>query len=299
MDRIDEFKLLMVVGKNGSFSAAARLSGLSPSAVSKIVTRIEERAKIRLFDRTSKSTNLTREGASYLESIAKVIDAVNDVDSLADVLAREPRGTLRVHAGPSFAKNYIAPFLMKFAEVYPDVHIEFRLGPRFAGLTDDIDIAIHFGPLPDSPFIARKLATSRRLLCATPAYLEQHGTPTEIDQLSAHKLLNYTMADRLYWPFTADGKGKLFKVDSAVSSDQAEFLRELALRGGGIARIAEYVVFEELAAGKLVAVLEKFAIAEGIFAIFRNRRNLSPRLRVFINALRQGLKEQPWNLDRR
>lgn len=299
MDRIDEFRLLLVVAANGSFSAAARLGNLSPSAVSKIITRIEQRSKIRLFDRNSKSAHPTREGLRYLESLSQVIDAVQDVDTLADVLAREPRGILRVHAGPAFAKNHIAPLLMKFAEAYPEMRLEFRLSSLPAGLTEDIDIAVQFGPLPDSPFIARKLATSRRVLCASPAYIEQHGAPTTLEQLASHKLINYTMPDRAHWSFAAGAEVKSVKVNSTVSSNQAEFLLELALRGAGVARLAEYQTYRHFEDGSLVPILEELSIPEGIFVIFRDRRNLSPRVRVFIDTLRESLQEQPWNLDRK
>lgn len=299
MDRIDEFKLLLVVAASGSFSAAARLNNLSPSAVSKIVTRIEQRSKIRLFDRTSKSAHPTREGRNYLQSLSRVIEAVDEVDSLADVMAREPRGTLRVQAGPAFARLHIAPLLGDFCARYPELSVEFHLATQPAGLTEDIDISIQFGPLPDSPFIARKLAISRRALCASQAYVERHGAPATLEELASHKLLNYTMADRTHWSFATGGEIKSVQVSSSIAANQADFLLDLALRGAGVARLAEYQTYPYILSGELVPIMEALSIPEGIFAIFRDRRNLSPRLRVFIDALRRSLRDQPWNLNRR
>ncbi len=291
--------MFAAVAQTGSFSAAARALRLSASAVSKLIARVENRTKVRLFDRSTKAAILTREGEAYLETIRRVLDAMADLDSVADTLSRVPHGTLRIHAGPSFTRTQLAPVLPEFMLRYPDLRLEFRLGPKFVGLADDMDMAIHFGALADSSLILRKLAMSRRVLCASPEYLERHGTPTAPDQLVSHELLNYTMPGRESWPFLTGRAVQKIRVHAKVSADQAELLLELALNGMGIARLPEFDTAEDFAAGRLVPLLTSFCAPEAIYAVVRTRRNLSPRLRVFIDFIEQKLRNKAWNLDRR
>jgi DNA-binding transcriptional LysR family regulator len=299
MDRIGEFQVFAAVAQTGSFSAAARSLRLSASAVSKLIARVENRTKVRLFDRSTKAAILTREGEAYLETIRRVLDAMADVDSVGDTLSRVPHGTLRIHAGPSFTRTQLAPILPEFMARYPDMRLEFRLGPKFVGLADDMDLAIQFGSLSDSSLILRKLAMSRRILCASPAYLERNGTPAAPADLAAHHLLNYTMPGRESWPFVKGQAVQKIDVRARISADQAELLLELAREGMGIARLPEYDTADDFAAGRLVPLLTSYCPPEAIYAVVRTRRNLSPRLRVFIDFIEQKLRSTAWNLDRR
>ena len=291
--------MFAAVAQAGSFSAAARSLRLSASAVSKLIARIENRARVRLFDRSTKAAILTREGEAYLETIQRVLDAMAEVDSVADTLSRVPHGTLRIHAGPSFTRTQIAPLLPEFLRRYPDLRVEFRLGPKFVGLSDDMDLAIHFGSLSDSSLILRKLATSRRVLCASPEYLKAHGTPAAPADLATHQVLNYTMPGRETWPFVKGKAEQKVPVRARVSADQAEVLLELARSGMGIARLPEFDTAEEFESGRLVPLLTADSLPEAIYAVVRTRRNLSPRLRVFIDFVEQKLRHAQWNLDPR
>jgi len=297
MNLIEEFHVFVAVAERGSFSAAARVLRLSPSTVSKLIARIEHRFGVRAFDRTSNAATLTREGESYLEHIQRVIDAMADVEGLADTLARVPQGILRIHTMPSFAHHQLAPLLPEFMAQYPDLRFEFRLGPRYITLTDDMDIAIQFGALADSSLVARKIAMSRRILCATPGYIKRHGAPAEPSKISEHQLLSYSIPGREKWTFVEDGKPHQIAVESRVSADQADFLLELVRAGMGIARLPEFQVMADFTAGRLVPVLADYCAREPIYAIVRTRRNLSPRLRVFIEFLEQKLRGLPWNRE--
>lgn len=296
MNLIEEFHVFVAVAERGSFSAAARVLRLTPSTVSKLIARVERRFGVRAFDRTSKAATLTREGETYLEHIHRVLDAMADVDALADTLSRVPQGMLRVHTMPSFAHHQLAPLLPEFLAQYPDLRFEFRLGPRYLTLTDDMDIAIQFGSLSDSSLVARKIASSRRILCASPAYIKRHGAPVAPDGIAAHRLLSYSIPGRETWAFVEDGKARQIRVESKVSADQADFLLELARAGMGIARLPEFQVIGDFTTGRLVPVLAEFCAREPIYAIARTRRNLSPRLRVFIDFVEQKLRGAPWNV---
>ena len=296
MNLIEEFHVFVAVAERGSFSAAARVLRLTPSTVSKLIARVERRFGVRAFDRTSKAATLTREGETYLEHIHRVLDAMADVDALADTLSRVPQGMLRVHTMPSFAHHQLAPLLPEFLAQYPDLRFEFRLGPRYLTLTDDMDIAIQFGSLSDSSLVARKIASSRRILCASPAYIKQHGTPAAPADIAAHRLLSYSIPGRETWVFVEDGKARQIRVESKVAADQADFLLELARAGMGIARLPEFQLMNDFTTGRLVPVLAEFCAREPIYAIVRTRRNLSPRLRVFIDFVEQKLRGAPWNV---
>lgn len=299
MNQFKDLHVFVAVAESGNFSAAARSLRLSPSTVSKLISRIENRLGVRVFDRSLKAAILTREGEAYLESVRRAIDAISDLESLGESLAKVPHGTLRVHVAPSFTKTQIAPVLPEFAALYPDLRIEFRLGPRFVGLADDMDIAIHFGALTDSSLVLRKIATSRRILCAAPGYLKDAGTPAVPGDLTAHRLLNYTMPGRERWPFTDGTRTEYVPVRSQICADQAELLQELARAGMGIVRLPEFDVWDDLAAGRLVPLLEQYTRPEAVYAVVRARRNLSPRARVFIEFLDRKLRDKGWNLAAR
>ncbi len=299
MNQIKDLHVFVAVAESGSFSAAARSLRLSPSTVSKLIARIENRVGVRIFDRSLKAAILTREGEIYLQNVRRAIDAVAELESLGETLARVPHGTLRVHAGPSFTRSQLAPLLPEFASRYPDLRIEFRLGPQFVGLADDMDIAIHFGALADSSLVLRKIATSRRILCAAPSYLDRHGVPRQPRDLTSHRLLNYTMPGRETWPFYRGQKVEHVPIQSQLCADQADLLLELVRQGMGIVRLPEFDVADDFASGRLVPVLASYTRREAIYAVVRNRRNLSPRLRVFIDFVEQKLRDKSWNVDPR
>ncbi|MYZ46851.1 LysR family transcriptional regulator [Propylenella binzhouense] len=298
MNRFDEFNMIAAVAKNGNFSSAARALRLSPSAISKMVNRIEDRLKIRLFDRTSKFVMLTREGELYLSSITRVLNAIQEVDELAESLIKVPHGTIRIHTSPAFAQGQIAPILPEFLARYTSLKFELRVGPKFFGLTEDTDIAIQFGELADSSLVARRIAASKRVVCASPLYLERAGVPTKPSELATHQLLNYSMPERDAWPFVKEGVVTRVPINSKVVVDQAGFLLGLVLDGVGIARLPGYMIAKDLEEGRLVELFTPYTYLEGIYAIYRARKNLSPRLRLFIEYIRRKLSAQDWNLDR-
>ncbi|AKQ55388.1 LysR family transcriptional regulator [Bordetella hinzii] len=298
-DRLEDFHVFVTVAESGSFSAAARVLNLSPSTVSKLIARLERRFNVRAFDRGTASAVLTREGEIYLEHIRRVIDAAADLDGLAEALERAPHGTVRVHASLSFARSQIAPLLPEFVRRFPDVELVFRVAARFESLTNDMDVAVWFGATTDSSLVARKIATSRRILCATPAYIARHGRPRTPADLERHELLSYSLPGRESWPFLQDGRVREVPARYRVSADLADLLYQMARTDLGIARLPEFMVADDFRRGELVPLLEEFCFPEPIYAIYRSRRHLSARIRAFIDFLAESMRQAPWNLDRR
>ena len=299
IDRLEDFHVFVTVAERGNFSAAARLMRLSPSTVSKAIARVEKRLGVRVFDRSSKTAaTLTREGEVYLEQVRRVIDAVADVDALADSLTRVPQGTVRVHTRPSLARHALVPLIPAFMAQYPDLRLNFRLGPRFNTLTDDMDVALVFGALSDSALVARRVASFRRTLCAAPSYLARHPAPTSLAQLADHQLLSYSLPGRETWSLLDGGTPRLVKVDAWLSADQADLLLELTRSGMGITQLPEFQLMADFQSGQLVPLLPECGATEPLYIVYRKQRTLSPRVRTFIDFVAERFRDAPWNLSR-
>lgn len=282
----------------GSFSAAARAHHLSPSAISKLVTRLENRLGVRLFVRLQRSVAPTAEGREYYRIARVALDALADADSVGDALAGGTAGVLRVHTMPSFAQHQIAPWLPAFLEQHPALRVEFHLSAQYVDLFDQgMDVAIHSGAISSPSRVARQIAASRWIVCASPAYLRQHGAPGHPSELASHRCLGFGFSSVWNrWHFKQDDDPHNVEPAARVATTQGEMLRELALRGGGIVRLAEFHIGEDLLAGRLVRVLPQMADEkpEPLYVVYAARKNLSPRIRVFQDALVAFVATQPW-----
>jgi len=283
----------------GSFSAAARQHDLSPSAISKLVGRLEARLGVRLFSRLPRSVVPTLEGLAYHRTARCALDAIAEADAVGDVLGGKARGVLRVHTMPTFAQHQIAPWLPEFFGAHPGLRLEFHLAAQYSDQFDQgVDLAIHSGAISSPSRIARQIATSRWVVCAAPAYLQRQGTPRHPGELAAHRCLNFGFDSPWNrWHFRLDGEAHTLEPDGHLSTSQGDLLREVALNGGGIARLAEFHVGADLEAGRLVPVLAGFADEqpEPLYAVYAARKHLSPRIRVFLAHLERVLCQRPWN----
>jgi DNA-binding transcriptional LysR family regulator len=189
-----DIAVFVQVAEDGDFSAAARTLALTPSTISKSIARLEDHLGRRLLHRSSRSMRLTPEGQSFLDAAHRVLDAVEEAEA---VVSATPSGTLRVRSVPTFARYQVAPLMPAFRRLYPKLRVEFVLSnERTAFLDDGADVAIASGDLPSSSLIARRIASSRWIICASPAYLAEHGTPTSPDDLDRHECLNFLMATK-------------------------------------------------------------------------------------------------------
>ncbi|MNK16067.1 HTH-type transcriptional regulator DmlR [compost metagenome] len=270
-------------------SAAARELDVTPAAVSKRLAQIEARLGVRLFNRSTRRLSLTAEGEVYLESARRILDEIDDLDEQIASRQASPRGLLKVNAPLGFGRSYIAPAIAEFAQKYPEVALQLQLTDRPADFVRDaFDVAVRFGDLPDTSLIARKIAPNRRLVCASPGYLKLHGVPATPHELARHQCIVLRQNDATYgmWRFTKGRRSETVKVRGNLSSNDGEVTLTWGLAGLGILQRAEWDLARYLRSGRLVQVLEDYALPQAdIYAVFPERHHLSAKVRAFVDFL--------------
>ncbi|MTI09047.1 LysR family transcriptional regulator [Curvivirga aplysinae] len=297
MDKVGELSVFVKVVEEGGFSSAARAMSLTPSAVSKQIGRLEDRLGVRLINRTTRSLSLTPEGRSFFERCRTILTDIEDAESIVTQSHSTPRGSLRITTGVAFGRHQITPLLPEFLERYPDVSIELIKTDSIVDLVEQgIDAAIRFGELADSSMVARFLARSRRAIVASPEYLEKHGVPQHPDELEKHNCLTFFSMPQLNeWVFRVGEEEVPYTATGNFSANNGESIHDMVLNGGGIARLAEFLVAKEVEDGKLIRVLTDFYrdIEIPIHAVYPSRRHLSPKLRCFVDFLVEKFSPVP------
>ncbi len=281
-------EVLVRVAQEGSLSAAARTLGLTPSAVSRIIARTEERLGTRLLLRTTRAITFTAEGEAYLRGARRILADLAEVeDAIADQSV--PKGRIRVSAALGHGRLAIVPLVAAFSARYPNIVVDLTLGDEVVDiLGGQADVAVRFGPLPDSPLTARKIGDSGQLVVASPEYLSRHGTPQVPEDLLQHNCLrfNFRRAEP-NWPFVRDGEVFSLKVCGNIECSSGEALAQLARVGAGIARIGAFTVNEDIGRGDLIPLLETFnpGEREPIHAVFVGGPTMPARVRLFVDFL--------------
>ncbi|TPE64943.1 LysR family transcriptional regulator [Sandaracinobacter neustonicus] len=293
VDRARALALFATVVDQGSFSAAGRVLGLSPSAVSRAVDRIEERLGVRLLLRSTRALSPTAEGQAYLLAARRILLDLDEAEQqIADQGA--PRGRLRISAALSHGRLCIVPLLGDFAALYPHILIDIALTDALVDIAaGEADIAVRFGPLADSMLTARKLGETRRVIVASPAYLARQGTPLVPEDLHQHPCLNFSFRRaEPVWPFRREGTDFALSVKGRIEANNGETLGQLAASGVGIARVGAFSVADEIAQGRLVPILEDYnpGDVELIHAVFVGGANIPARVRAFVDFLASRLR---------
>nr|WP_314072274.1 LysR family transcriptional regulator [uncultured Roseococcus sp.] len=294
MERSGEMEVFCRVVREGGFSAAARSLDLTPSAVSKLIARLEGRLGARLLLRTTRALTLTDEGEAYHRAAERILRELNEADQ--EATGGAVRGRLRISASVPFGGMFLAPLIPAFLERHPDVTVDLSL-------TDDVvdllaqraDLAIRMGALPDSGLVARKLGQSRAVVCASPAYLARRGTPATPAELAAHNCLGFNFRrGRNGWPFQQEGRAIELTVSGNLLANNGETVRQMALAGTGIARLGRFHVAADIAAGALVPVLEAFnpGDLEMVHAVHVGGGLVPRRVRAFIDHVAENLPRE-------
>ena len=287
---------------SGSLSGAAREQGISTAAVSRHLSQMEARLGFALLNRTSRRMGLTPEGELYLDYARKI---QGDIDDLADRLrgaSAAPQGLLRVNATLGFGRSHIAPLMSEFCKRHPKVDIQLQLSVNPPPSADDAyDVCFRFGNPPDSRAIAKFIAPNRRLMAASPEYLQKHGTPQTPEDLKRHNCIGIRQGDEAYgvWRFlTVKGKGKNKKTETVsvkvrgnLTTNDGGIAVNWALDGHGILLRAEWDIQKYLASGQLVALLEDYKSPDAdIYAIYAERHRSSVRVKTLVDFVASKFK---------
>ena len=293
-----EMAIFQRVAERGSFAGAADDVGLSPSAVAKLVTRLETRLGVRLINRTTRRLSLTTEGEIYLERAREILAAIETAEAEISSARLTPRGHLRVHALPFIAVRLLAPVLPDFLTRYPQITFDFMVTNRIVDIIgENVDISLRIGALNDSALVARKIVALPRIVCASPSYLARHGRPAKPADLADHSCLTLSRnPGSATWPFRVDGKLVQVQVNGPVSADSTAMLLGLAVQGAGILRLSEHVVAEAIQKGELEPVLQKVQDPEQypLWALLPPGRNQAPKVKAFLDFLVDRLGSTPW-----
>ena len=280
--------------ETGSFSSAARSLGATPSAISKSVAKLEARLGARLLHRSTRSISLTDEGASYYERVTHLVRELEEAED-AVLGSTLPRGGLRVSAPIDLGRLVLAKLAGRFIERFPSVRVELLLTDRNVDLVrEGVDVAVRVGPLADSALMARTIGHVEFAACAAPSYLRAHGAPISLEDLARHECLRYLSGGQpLDWEFVDGGARKTVTVSGSFDTDDGGALVAATLSGGGIARVFRFQVEAHFASGELVPVLERFGSPSlDVYALHAYSRHVSPRVRAWIDFLREHFSSQ-------
>ncbi|QSX35192.1 LysR family transcriptional regulator [Shewanella avicenniae] len=276
MDRIDVLRAFVMVASENSFTKAADRLQISPQLVSKYVSRLEETVGIRLVNRTTRKVHLTEAGLRYFQRAQQLLDDFDDLEHQLSDLQDDARGLLRISAPVSFSTAHMARLLTDFRKAYPHVDVDLQLNDRKVDIVEEgFDIALRIGNLKSSSLIAKHLAPIRLVMCASPAYLAEFGTPTTAEALQQHQFLSYSYMERNpLWPEGHD----------ALISNNGDVLVQAAIAGAGITLQPTFIAGDALADGRLVIVLPELAPEPlGLFAVYPHRKLLASKVRSFLD----------------
>ena len=290
MDNLNGILAFVHSAQTRSFTKAARALGMSPSGVSKAISRLEAGYKVRLLHRTSRSVTMTPEGTAFYERCRQIVADLEDAEQLLSRAREQPHGMLRVTLPLSAGRLHLARVIPEFAARYPEVEIEASITDRLVDLIEEgVDVAVRMGKPPDSRLIARQIASGTLATCASPAYLKRHGTPRKPEDLAAHNCIRFVLPSSgraQAWRFQRNGKPFTLPVSGTLTLDHAEALVEAAKAGTALIQISSYVTAPALRSGELKAVLASFQVeSPAIWVMYPQNRHLTPRVRAFVDFM--------------
>lgn len=302
-ERAEEMTVFVRAVELGGFSAAARALGLTPSAVSKSISRLEDRLGVRLLNRTTRSLTTTPEGETFLERSRRILADIEEAEQEITRFRTAPRGLLRLHVSVAFGLHQLPPALPAFLARYPEVELDITMSDRVPDFAEEgIDVAVRSGEVPDENLIARRICLMERVICAAPSYLRKHGTPRTPDDLLGHNcLLVSSQPDLAYWPFDTPEGLRTVKVAGTVTANNAETAVQLAILGLGVIRLGDIIVGDPLRRKQLVPLLQRVHHVEPvpIHALYLPGRHRSPKVAAMVDFLLEHFSHAPWRLPSR
>ncbi len=308
MATFSDIEIFALIVKLGNMAAAAQELGVTPPVVTRRLAQLEQRLGVRLLNRTTRKISLTPEGETYLMEGVRLMDELNALEGRLGIGSTQPQGTLRIAATLGFGRTYVAPALSRFIRQFPDIEVQLHLSDRPVNLVDQgFDLMVRFGDLTDSRLTARLLANNRRVLCATPGYLRDNGTPNQPRDLGKHSCIFIREGDETFgtWHLRHGDANEWVKVRSHLSTNDGTSALGWALDGQGILVRSQWEVASLLQSGQLKPVLPEWSLpAADIHLVFQASQQTPAKVRVLVDwlltdfkphrALRKGLSG-PWS----
>lgn len=307
MSALRQMRLFVSVVDTGSFSAASRALGVSVSSVSRQVSTLEEGMGVRLLHRTTRRLGLTEAGSVYYERARQILEDVEEARRAVMRHGASVQGTVRVSAAVAFGQRHIAPLLGEFLAARPHVSVELTLTDRYVDVVEEgVDLAVRVGVLQDSGLIARRLASSRYVLCAAPSYWERVGRPETPEAVSGLNALQYAYrpGEQRWWfrPWGGVGEGVSVGVRGSLRVNNGQVLRDAALEGWGAVMLPEWLAYEELRDGRLERALEQYEttptrFGSGVHVVYASRRHMPAKTSAFLRFLQERFRPRaPWEI---
>lgn len=285
--------------RQASFSGAAKALGLTPGSVSQNIKHLEEQLGVRLFARTTRTVQLTPEGARYLARCAPALDALSEANTAVRDEQQALSGRLRITSTTAFGRMHLLPVIADFMALHPEIEIELSLSDKFVDLvTDGFDVAIRGGILPVNEYISRLLLPVTMLVCASPAYAARNGLPANLDDLAGHSLIGMrsnSSQQVLAWEFSSQESGGVERLDISprIVVNDPEAAALAAIAGTGLAQVGSNIVLPKVATGSLVLGLTEKAIrSRGLYAVYPSRRFITHRLSAFVSFVASGFAQR-------
>jgi LysR family transcriptional regulator for bpeEF and oprC len=301
IDRLHGILVFINVVETRNFSASARSLGVSTSAVSAAVARLEQKLAARLLNRTTRRVSPTAEGLEFYHRCKQIITDLEQAELSVGRTGRLPSGRLRIGIPSALGRMWVIPRLPEFLRSYPSVSLEIVIGDFFTAQSrEGLDAAIQVGELPSSRMVARKLAAVNYLVCGSPQYLLEHGAPQNPSELKDHICLSYRRPRNgqiRQWRFKSGKGNETLTPNSEIIVNSGEALISAGMSGLGLIQVAEYYAWPEITAGRLVELMRGHAsYAHDISVVFQQRRRISPRLRVFVDFVVDIFNPPPWGI---
>ncbi|QWK80337.1 LysR family transcriptional regulator [Ochrobactrum sp. BTU1] len=298
LDHFGDVLAFVRVADTASFTQAAARLGITRSAVGKSIARLEDNLATRLIHRTTRSVSLTEEGRLFYDHALRILCEVDDAEATLAERNQTPKGRLRLDIPTAFGRLHVLPVLQRFLSQWPDLEADVTFSDDYCDLVSDgIDVAIRIGGPTDSGLIRQILAPHRFITCASPAYIEQHGTPLSIDDLQSHQKIVFTYANSsVPWRYQIGGELREIAVQGGLRLNNTEAIRDAALNSLGIVQLGAFLVGEDIRQGRLLPLLQEFYRDEHpISAVYPTRRHVSPKVRRFIEMIRkEWMARPPW-----
>jgi DNA-binding transcriptional LysR family regulator len=296
MNQIHLMQVFIAVGEEEGFAAAARRLDLSPAAVTRAISGLEEQLGVKLLLRTTRNVRLTEAGRRYLDDSRSILASIAEANEAAAGVNSAPKGNLSVTASVLFGKAFVMPCILGFLNTYPDVEVSAYFLDRVVNLVDEgMDVAVRIGPLPDSSLKALRVGQVRRILCASPEYLGKHGVPRHPADLLRHTIIAASgISPRVEWKFGAVDDPTMVRMKPRLMVTSNDAAIDAAASGLGICRLLSYQIAAELAAGRLKIILAEYEEAPWpVHVLHRESKFGSSKVRNFIDLLVEHLRGHP------